>query len=336
VKINENLTYTGTFSIFKYGFLSVSVAQGDTLTLTDAVRVDMPKGSLGWQTGTIALADATLAHDVVVGGTATLSDIGTMDETDEVIIGPFDQQATTATLTIAAGAVYRLDTNDGIFEDAHADQSPAIINNGLLIKAGGTTESEIGAMVLNNGTIEAALAGIDIEAITGDGLLLADPGATLFVDSSAAASLTMRFNGGDATLGLGILSEFAATISGFAPTDVIKIFVTADAATLGPGDTLVITNGGATVGILQLAGDYTGDSFHVAGGAITVTTPGAAPGAPGAGSPLPHGKTAPFLAGHRFIATMAGLAGSAGGAIHADHSMPLREPVLFKPRAMIA
>jgi hypothetical protein len=327
VQINENLTYTGTFSIFKYGFLSLFVAQGDTLALTDAVHVAMPKHSSGWRTGTYQFANATLAHDVVIGGTATLSDIGTMDETDEVVIGDKGQRAGAAILSIAAGAVYRLDTDDGIFAYGRvSDHAPSIINSGLLIKTAGTSESVVWATVLNNGTIEAAVGWLGVRTIIGDGSMVIDPGATLSM-STSAASLTMRFNGGDARLVIVAGTAFASTISDFAPTDTIVVVATADAATLGPGDTLVITNAGTAVATLQLVGDYSAATFNVSpdksgGTDVTVTFPGSA-----------HEVPAPT---HQFIAAMAGLGGSAGGTIHTDHATPVHEPMLFKPRAMIA
>jgi hypothetical protein len=329
VQVNENLTYTGAFSTFKYGFLSVSVAQGDTLTLTDAVRVAMPKHSSGWRNGTIQLANATLSHDVVIGGTATLSDIGSMDQTGEVTIGDKGHRPGSAILSIAAGAVYRLDTHYGIFAYGRvSDHAPSIINNGLLIMtAGKHQECYIDATIMNNGIIEAADGQLDLRAVVGGGSMVADPRATLAVDASAAAGLNMRFNGGDATLDVGGGAGFAATINDFSPTDTILLLAAADAATLGPGDALVVTNAGAAVATLQLAGDYAAATFNVTpdrfGGVdITVTMPG--------------GAHEGFIAGHRFVAAMAGLAGSSGGTIHADHATPVHEPMLFKPRAMIA
>ncbi|MBA3812628.1 MAG: hypothetical protein H0X27_13495 [Caulobacteraceae bacterium] len=268
------------------------------------------------RTGTLALADATLSHDVVIGGTATLSDIGVMDETDEVVIGDRHQMAGTATLSIAAGAVYRLDTGDGIFARGRTSlRKPDIVNDGLLIRAAGAGGSSISATILNNGTIEAAVGYLNIRAVTGAGSMLIDPGATLSV-GIARASLGLTFNGADATLTIGSDAKFAATISGFAPTDTIYLVgKTADAAALGPGDTLVITNGAATVATFQLAGDYSAATFNVAsnghgGTLLTVSFPGAPPAA-------------------SFIAAMAGL--GAGGhapapawaSSHADACRPM-------------
>jgi hypothetical protein len=98
----------------------------------------------------------------------------------------------------------------------------------------------------------------------------------------------------------------------------------ADAATLGAGDTLVITDNGNTVATLQLGGIYTGDTFNVAsdghsGTNITVTVPGAV-----VGHPAPS---------HQFIAAMASLGASAGLAhgSHETHSEAWR-PTLSTPR----
>ena len=174
----------------------------------------------------------------------------------------------------------------------------------------------------DTGAISAHSGRLDFtKAITGDGTMAVDAGATLEVDRSAAASLGMSFNGAGATLALGKPSKFAATISGFAPGDTIDLLATqATAATLKSGDKLVIFNGADKVATLQLAGDYTGASFAVgsdgAGGTnITVTTPGGPPG-------------------HRFVAAMAGLGGAGGGALEATgpvHPGAWR-PALFAPR----
>ncbi len=91
---------------------------------------------------------------------------------------------------------------------------------------------------------------------------------------------------------------------------------TATSATLGAGDKLVIANGSKTVAILQLAGNFAGDTFAVAsdgaGGAnITVTTPDAAT--------IPAALGVPG-ASHRFIAAMA--AGVGGPVDAMSHGRP--------------
>lgn len=320
VQVNEDLTYAGAVSMSRDAVLSI--AQGDTLTLTGAVALAFRNRAPGLRTGTLALADATLSHDVVIGGGSTLSDIGVMDETDEVVIGDRHQMAGTATLSIAAGAVYRLDTGDGIFARGRTSlRKPDIINDGLLIRAAGAGGSSIFATILDNGTIEAAVGYLSLRAVTGAGAMVIDSGASLSV-GIARSGLGLTFNGGDATLDLGPGAKFAATISGFAPTDTIYLVGrAADAATLEPGDRLVVTNGAATVATFQLAGDYSAATFNVAsdgrgGTLLTVSLPGAPPAAP-------------------FIAAMAGLGADSRGPAPAwapSHADAWR-PLLSTPRS---
>jgi hypothetical protein len=216
----------------------------------------------------------------------------------------------------------------------------AITNEGMLVLGGGTFAPSaltnegvisgsgvIGVAIANSGIIEAATGTLDLTlAITGSGTMKIDAGATLEVDKTASSRQTVRFLEGTGTLALATPSGFAATLHGFAPTDTIDLLNTAaTAATLGAGDTLVITNNGNAVATLQLGGTYTGDTFNVAsdghsGTNITVTVPGAAVAHP--------------AQSHQFIAAMAGLGGRAGGsvnmmgAVHADD----RRMALSAPR----
>ena len=82
------------------------------------------------------------------------------------------------------------------------------------------------------------------------------------MDSTAASTLALTFAGTSAVLALKDPSGFAASIAGFAPTDTIDLLkIKATSATLGPNDTLVVTNGTTAVANLKLSGTYTGDTF---------------------------------------------------------------------------
>ncbi len=318
VNLNESLRFKGRFSQTDIG-TTLNVATGDTLTLKGAATLT---GTVGGA-GTVKLSTATIA-DLTVTGTATLSDVGVVDQAGAVTLG--DAGSNVATLSIAAGATYRIDGDWDIARGASLASS--IHNGGLLIKSGGTGTSVVGVRIADTGSIEAASGTLDLtQAITGGGTLRVDAGATLEVGFSAAATLGMSFNGGNATLALGNPSQFAATIRGFAATDTIELLARkATAATLEAGDILVITNGSKTVATLQLAGNFAGDTFHVAsdgagGTNVTVTMSGAAGGSPGGGASLPHDPAS--SSGHRFIAAMAGFGAGAGAPLDAmSHGRP--------------
>lgn len=318
VNLNESLQFSGAFSQTDIG-TTLNVATGDTLTLKGAATLT---GTVGGA-GTVKLSTATIA-DLTVTGTATLSDVGVIDQAGIVTLGGAGGGA--VTLTIGTGAIYGIDDNWDIARGASLGSS--IDNGGLLIKSGGTGTSVVGVRIADTGSIEAASGTLDLtQAITGGGTLRVDAGATLEVGFSAGATLGMSFNGGNATLALGNPSKFAATIRGFAATDTIELLARkATAATLEAGDMLVITNGSKTVATLQLAGNFAGDIFHVtsdgAGGTkVTVTTTGAAGGSPNGAAALPPDPASGFS--HRFIAAMAGVGAGGGGPVDAmSHGRP--------------
>ncbi len=317
--VNANLVYAGNFSQAYNSTLTI--AAHDRLSLTGASTLTgMVNGA-----GVLRLSSATLSPirrrfvGFVLGGAATLSIAGTADQMGTIVVG--DAGSTGATLSIDQGATYRIEKRSDIITDNPA--ASRIRNDGLLIKLGDRGKSVIAVKTADDGAIEAADGTLDFtQAITGGGTLRVDAGATLELGSSAAATLDVIFNSGDAILALGAPAMFAATVDGFAPTDTIDLVRTAaDAATLGAGDTLVITNGATTIATLQLAGDYSAATFNVAsdghgGSNITVTMPAVAPTA-------------------RFAAAMAGLgADSHGPAPTWIQSRPdAWRPMLSTPRS---
>jgi fibronectin-binding autotransporter adhesin len=316
--LNTSLAYAGNYT--QAADASLTVASGDVLTLSGPAFLS----------GTIEGAGAVHASNAVIktltlGGTLTLKLTGTADQLTSITIG--DGTSDAATLSVGAAATYTL-SNDSDINRGAAAQSKLTVA-GHLIKSGATGTSVVQLKTTDNGVIEAANGTLDLtRALKGTGVLLVDHGATLEVDRSATASLTATFSAAGATLALARPARFAATITGFTAGDVIDLLNTAaTTASLGAGDTLVIKNGAATVAKLQLNGGYAGDTFNVSsdgqgGSNVTVTTPDEVAEVP--------------IARHRFIAAMAGLAGSAGGAIHFDRAAPVHEPMLSKPRAMIA
>jgi hypothetical protein len=338
--INANSSI-GLFGIFRVNFTNqgtMTVSNGDLLLMGPSSFTNLASGAL---TGGVYEVDAGSTFEIAYKETylpvvtddavITLSGAGSVIESENSAFQevPIDATLTTigaaGTLNLLAGRSWTSTnavTNAGTLILGGGTFAPSALTNSGVISGGGV----VGVAIANSGIIEAATGTLDLaQAITGSGTLKIDAGATLEVDKTASSRQTVRFLEGAGTLALAAPSAFAATLHGFAPTDTIDLLNTlADAATLGAGDTLVITDNGATIATLQLGGTYTGDTFAVAsdghsGTNITVTTPGAA-----FAHPTPS---------HQFIAAMAGLGGRAGGsvsvmgAVHAeDRRMALTAP----------
>ncbi len=299
VSVNEALTYAKTFTD---GAATLSIGAGDTMALTGASTFNT--GAVVNGAGRLSLKSATLSG-LTVGGTAILTDTGTIDQTGQITIG--DATTAAARLVVAKGATYKIDGNVGITRGAATTSSLSV--TGSLVRASGKGTSRVGVTVTDNGLIEAATGTLDFtSALKGNGTLKIDAGATLEAASTAASTLTATFNGTGGTLALGKPARFAATISGYAAGDTIDLIKTAaTGASVNGGDQLVIVNGLNTVATLQLTGSYAGATFTVAsdghgGSAITVT--GAA-------------RVPPASASHQFIAAMAGMGAEGSASIHA-------------------
>jgi fibronectin-binding autotransporter adhesin len=268
--VDEDLTYSGTDS--EGAGTTLTIATGDTVSLTGRSTLRSTLDGAG----TISLSNATVSG-LVVGGTVTLDDVGTVLQSGQVTLG--DATSNAATVSIASGAGYEINANVGI--GIGASPASVIDDNGLLIKNGGTGASKIAVGIVDDGHIEAATGTLDlVQAVTGSGAMKVDAGATLEIDASAASTLSLLLNGSNATLALASPSSFAATITDFAASDDIDLLkIKATSAVLENGDRLLITNGAKTVATLQLSGTYTGYTFNTVsdghgGTDITATAPG--------------------------------------------------------------
>ena len=96
--------------------------------------------------------------------------------------------------------------------------------------------------------------------ISGTGTLRLTKGSTLAIGAADAAAI--RFAGPNATLVLATLPT--GTISGFAAGDVIQVDQTVTGLSFQQtSGVLTLTNGAATVGTLNLTGNYSGTAFHL-------------------------------------------------------------------------
>ncbi len=275
---------------------------------------------------TVLKGDSTMNNGALFGvdGGRTVENQGffTVTRSADIVLGrnPFGANNGGGTLkNDAAGTIDMQGDNNQI--ESIVGSVTRFINAGTLEKTGGG-RTIVGVTTRNTGSIEAVSGTLEFFLpITGDGSLAVDTGAILNVDSPVAATLKMTFNGG--TLGLRDPASFAATIHAFGAGDTIDLNARiATQATLGAGDTLVIKNGSTTIATLQLAGNHTGDTFHVAsdglGGTNITVTPGPAHAA-------------------RLITAMAGFGGdSHGPAPVFSETHSAHPPLLASPRMATA
>ena len=131
--------------------------------------------------------------------------------------------------------------------------------------------------------------------------------------------------GNGATLAIGQVSGFAATISGFGLGDTIDLLgLSATSASINGSNQLVVLNGSTTVATLKLAGSYATASLNVVSdgnGGVDVTLASLASSQPpGAG----HAMSA-------FVSAMAGIGGAAGAAVTGAQPLNTEAPRLLAP-----
>ena len=231
--------------------------------------------------GGVLIGGASTFSGLTIGGTVTVTNNSVITETGQVTLG--DATSAAATFVNTVGNSYDIAADVGI--GAGAAAGSLFENAGTLAKTAGTGTSTIAVAVFDSGVIQAAIGTLDLtNAVSGTGTMTVGANAALELTSSAASTLTMNFNGADATLELSTPSTFAATIGGFVGSDIIDLSkIIATAATLNASDQLVITDGAATVATLQLTGNYAGDTFAAGtdghgGTDITTTAPQGAAG----------------------------------------------------------
>jgi hypothetical protein len=188
--------------------------------------------------------------------------------------------------TVQVGALIGDGSGNVIAVDANSTikiGSPSSAAAGALTEAAGATAAFNGAIygsVVTAGTLAVAGGGalfIDMTGtaasdpyaskptISGTGTLLLTEGSTLGL--GVADRVAIQFAGPDATLQLAAIPT--ATITGFAAGDAIQLDQTVTGLrykqVTSTSATLTLTNGAATVGTLELAGNYSAssDAFHL-------------------------------------------------------------------------
>jgi len=161
-----------------------------------------------------------------------------------------DGNAAAGTWTVDAGSILTADNKVTL-------NAPLFVINGVVIDNGGLD-------------LQGAARGSQGD-VTGSGKIRINANALLTVDQSGA-QLSVMFNGNNAELSLGAgVDAFSSRIWGFAAGDSIAVSGTSfDSASWRRG-ALDLFSGGALVGTLKMAGNYTGDNFSVSNGTITLT-----------------------------------------------------------------
>ena len=312
---------------------------GAAVTLSGAITI----GGIVTVAGsslTVAAAGATLtgagvtltdsAANLIVGATSSAA-----LTIDDHLYGAGQLGGGSMMLTNAAGGLIEADGVNALIIDTGAN---TVVNAGTIvaISAGGVT---IESAVHNTGLLIAEGGNLTVNgAVTGAGAAQVDV-ATL--DFASSFTEDVAFTGTTGVLELAKSQGYTGTISGFSKTggtflDLTDIgFVSSKEATYSGtsiGGVLTVTDGTHTAQI-HFSGNYL-DSTWIASsdghGGTTIVDP----------TPSPSGAVAssasPAASPHQFVAAMAGLTGSAGGAIHTGEAGPIHQPVLAGPRAMMA
>jgi hypothetical protein len=132
-----------------------------------------------------------------------------------------------------------------------------------------------GAPVIDDGAIVARGGKLILgSAVSGNGLVRIDAGATLVVFKSLGTDVRFGAGSGE-TLAAAHGATITGTLFGFSPGDFIHLRVAADALTYANG-TLTLLDHGATVDTLSLHGAYTEGDFalsHDAHGGVIISFP---------------------------------------------------------------
>jgi hypothetical protein len=353
VQLGEGPIFGGTGTTLGYGGL----ISGGTVVLNDA-DLAYTGGGLADLTfeGVLDLSAANAAVDLD-GGVAITgaggAGPGVVDLTGNgAALTFFDLTGSTVNgidnVTINAGNAHGavsidLFNFDGAPETLDLGAQAKIISKSAGAQVIVQNEAFTNSTIVNAGQIDAQASGgsfsVTVTTLENDGRVLVANGDTFILTGAltgsgktsiatggtavlgvAASSQGVAFADATGTLKLSSAASFAATLSGAAVGDRIDLLKTAATnASINASDQLVITNHGAAVAKLQLAGDYSDIVFNVGGdgaGGSVITL---------ANAPAVHGLTQ----------AMASLGGVSGAGVSAgvllDAASP---PTLARPTAV--
>ncbi|HXV01793.1 MAG TPA: hypothetical protein VG166_14965 [Caulobacteraceae bacterium] len=264
--VNEGVFLAGNGAIVSIiGPASFENAAGGTLDIEAGEKVATGTVSASFAGlltggGNFAAERATISG-LTVGGGSRFVDYGTVTQTGALTLG--DGAGGTGRLTIEKNRTYLIAGSSNILRGTST--ASRVVVSGTLDKTSGGGLASVAVAVSNAGVIGVTAGVLDFtQAITGAGAFQIGAGATLRFGGRVAATLTATFEAAAGTLALTRATAFDATIAGFAPGDEIDLInKKATTVSLQAGDKLLVQNGSVTVADLQLAGDFTGDTFNL-------------------------------------------------------------------------
>jgi hypothetical protein len=190
---------------------------------------------------------------------------GTLTVDGEIRAGAIIELATGAQLDNAAHGEILLEADIGISPAAGATGT-AIINDFVLEKQAGSGVSAVRAPLTNDGFLIASSGTLDVTgAITGEGSMMIQDGATLELGGAVPATQVLSFRTTASVLELNDAETFAASVGHFGAGSVIDLrggFSSATIAYSGGSTkgTLTLTNG-VHVARIALIGQYAAANF---------------------------------------------------------------------------
>jgi len=262
------LTLASGTSLSGSGTVAAPISGSGTVTASGGT-LDL----LGTVSGTtLAIATAS-ASDLKIDGTATAAAVSITNANQTLELGATASLTLTGLQTVSLG---KIALDGGTLTDA----SGITLGSGATLIGMGTvlaTLSGGGTITANGGTLEFKNA---VDGSAASAFQIANVlGSDLQFDSSvggAAIRPTITFNGANDLLDLSqtTLSNFQGVIASFGAGDDIKVAGATNVTLDSTGTTLSVFDGsGSSLGTIALASSYTGDTFSVSNGTITVSLP---------------------------------------------------------------
>ncbi len=263
-KMATNLTYAGIFT--EAAGATLSTGGGSTLTLggTGNSLAGAIQGG-----GAVGIGGATTINGLAIGGTATVTNDSTIDETGTLTLG--DTAGDVASFVNAAGATYNFDTDVGIAIGTGAGLT--FTNAGTLAKTGGTNYSYVYAAIVNTGTVSVqtgtlSLAGGGSSAAGGltvaanANLTFTSPTFTITAGGTIGGTGLISLTGGLLAMGANAVATAGGFLETYATLSGTGIFTVngglgimyGDAVQTGAGTTLATGSSTISSGSLDLDG----------------------------------------------------------------------------------
>lgn len=222
VSLTQDFRYGGHFSL-----------TGGTLSLVDGLTLEHGSLVLSGQTtlaaGTIQGFGAESAQDPVVylRGSTTVAG-GTLLE--DAVVKNFGHVSALGDLTLSdstfvnlKGSTYEFDGDGSVL--VASGHGGTFVNNGSVVRVGGSSFSEIDATYVNNGGTQVSTGQLVFDqAVTGKGAFAIDNDSQLWFEASVGSGQQVIFGSvGNGTLIPLDVADFHATIAGFHAGDAIDL-----------------------------------------------------------------------------------------------------------------